>query len=154
MSPPDDAAFPWRCLLLAAAAAANNVAFGYDVGVVSGSLRDMGDSLDLTTFQQEMATSGLNFVSGFGALVVSGNVLDVIGRRKTLLVAAGLLLVGSLVVSASQSFAVLLLGRSLQGLGSGCSWCACSVYITEIAPPAYRGAFVAISVRACGGAAM
>ena len=40
---------------------------------------------------------------------------------------------------------MLLLGRALQGLGSGCSWSASSVYITEIAPPAYRGALVAIS---------
>ena len=37
------------------------------------------------------------------------------------------------------------LGRALQGLGSGCSWCACSVYITEIAPTAWRGGLVAIS---------
>ena len=31
-----------------------------------------------------MATSGLNYVSGFGALIVSGNVMDVYGRRLTL----------------------------------------------------------------------
>ena len=31
-------------------------------------------------------------------------------------------------------------------LAVGASWCACSVYITEIAPSRYRGALVAISV--------
>ena len=69
-----------------------------------------------------------------------------IGRRATLLISAALLCIGSIVVSVSQSFPVLLLGRALQGFGSGCSWCACSVYITEIAPPRYRGALVSISV--------
>ena len=67
-----DDGFPRQSLLLASLAAMNNVAFGYDVGVVSGSLRDMADSLQLSTFEQELTTSGLNFVSGIGALLVSG----------------------------------------------------------------------------------
>ena len=35
-----------------------NVAFGFDIGVVSGSLADLAASLNLTTFEQEAATSG------------------------------------------------------------------------------------------------
>jgi len=137
--------FPVRVALVASLAAINNLAFGYDVGVVSGSLRDMATSLSLSTIEQEAATSGLNFVAGAGALLMSGNLLDLLGRKATLLAASVLLLVGAAVVSLAQNFPVLLLGRALQGLGSGCGWCACSVYITEIAPPAYRGSLVAIS---------
>ena len=137
--------FPYRVLLIASISSLNNVAFGYDVGVVSGSLTDMACSLRLSTFEQEVATSGLNFVSGLGALLVSGNLLDILGRRMTLFISAALLFVGSVVVAAAPNFPVLVLGRALQGLGSGCSWCACGVYITEIAPPAYRGALVSIS---------
>ena len=62
--------FPYRVLLIASISSLNNVAFGYDVGVVSGSLTDMACSLRLSTFEQEVATSGLNFVSGLGALLV------------------------------------------------------------------------------------
>ena len=105
----------------------------------------MATSLNLSTIEQEAATSGLNFVAGAGALLMSGNLLDLLGRKATLLAASVLLLVGAAVVSLAQNFPVLLLGRALQGLGSGCGWCACSVYITEIAPPAYRGSLVAIS---------
>ena len=134
-----------RVFLAASLAAINNLAFGYDVGVVSGSLADMATSLQLSTFEQEAATSGLNFVAGFGALLVSGNLLDRLGRRATLLIASLLLLLGAAVVCVAQGFAALLVGRALQGLGSGCSWSACSVYITEIAPPHARGALVAIA---------
>lgn len=137
--------FPWRVLLVSSLSAINNMAFGYDVGVVSGSLADMATSLALTTFEKEAATSGLNFVAGFGGLYFAGNALDYLGRRATLMVASVLLLLGCAVVVFAQSFAVLLLGRALQGLGSGCAWCACSVYITEVAPSQYRGALVAIS---------
>ena len=136
---------PLRTILIALAAASNNIAFGYDVGVISGSLSDMAASLQLSTIEQEMATSGLNFVSGIGALIVSGNFLDKFGRKPTLLIAAMLLFLGSVVVTCTNSFAILLLGRALQGLGSGSGWCACTVYITEIAPKEWRGFLVSIS---------
>ena len=136
--------FPWRVLLLSTLSAINNAAFGHDVGSFR-SLADMASSLSLTTFEKEAATSGLNFVAGFGGLYFAGNALDYLGRRATLMVSSVLLLLGCAVVVFAQSFAVLLLGRALQGLGSGCAWCACSVYITEVAPSQYRGALVAIS---------
>ena len=104
----------------------------------------MATSLNLSTDRAGGRDLGLNFVAGAGALLMSGNLLDLLGRA-TLLAASVLLLVGAAVVSLAQNFPVLLLGRALQGLGSGCGWCACSVYITEIAPPAYRGSLVAIS---------
>ena len=62
-----------RVVLAASLAAINNLAFGYDVGVVSGSLADMASSLSLTTFEREAATSGLNFVAGLGGLCFAGN---------------------------------------------------------------------------------
>ena len=120
-----------RVFLAASLAAINNLAFGYDVGVISGSLRDMASSLRLSTLEQEAATSGLNFVAGLGALLFSGNLLDRLGRRATLLISSVLLLLGAAVVCVAQGFPLLLLGRALQGLGSGCSWSACSVYIVS-----------------------
>lgn len=90
-------------------------------------------------------SSGLNFVAGFGALLVSGNVLDLLGRRWTIMCASLLLLAGAAVVASAPSFPLLLFGRALQGLGSGCSWAACSVYITELAPTEYRGALVTLA---------
>jgi len=116
----------------------------------AGSLTDMAASLDLSTLQQEMATSGLNFVSALGALGGAGLFMDAFGRRATLMASSVLLLLGGATVTFAPSFEVLLLGRAFQGLGSGCSWCACAVYIAEMAPKEWRGALVAISdIRFC-----
>eukprot|EP00038_Savillea_parva_P030539 m.78409 g.78409 ORF g.78409 m.78409 type:complete len:530 (+) comp9218_c0_seq1:231-1820(+) len=135
----------WRVFLFSTIATLNNIAFGYDVGAVSGLLKDMVHTLDLSTIETEAGTSGLNFVAGFGALLVSGNVLDVVGRRWTIMISSMLLLAGGAVVAFAQDFPMLMAGRALQGLGSGCSWAACSVYITEMAPTEYRGALVTLA---------
>jgi sugar porter (SP) family MFS transporter len=122
-----------------------NTAFGFDIGVVSGSLADLSSSLNLSRIEEEAATSGLNFFSGIGAIFVSATLLDWIGRRRTLLAAAVLLAAGSAMVASAPSFVFLLLGRALQGLGSGCSIVASSVFITELAPTKFRGALVAVA---------
>ena len=84
-------------------------------------------------------------MAGVGAIAVSGNALDALGRRPTLLISAMLLIAGSTIVAASNVFWLLLLGRAFQGFGSGTSWVACSVYVTEIAPAKYRGALVSLA---------
>jgi len=134
-----------KVVLACCAATLCNVAFGYDVGVLSGSLGDMAESLNFTTIEKEASTSGLNYIAAFGALLISGNVLDRFGRKRTILVSSALLLVGAAFVSFAQNFWVLLIGRAFQGFGSGCSWCACSVYLTELAPTRLRGTLVALA---------
>ncbi len=48
-----------------------------------------------------------------------GPISDAIGRKKPLLVALGLFLIGSLLTLFTQSFEIMLWGRILQGIGSG-----------------------------------
>jgi MFS transporter, DHA1 family, multidrug resistance protein len=48
-----------------------------------------------------------------------GPVSDAIGRKKPLLIALSLFLLGSIITVVAQSFNYMLLGRLLQGLGSG-----------------------------------
>ncbi len=64
-----------------------------------------------------------------------GPISDAIGRKKPLLVALGLFLVGSLMTLLSDSFAVMLWGRFLQGLGSG----GCFTLGTAIIFDAFEG---------------
>ncbi len=48
-----------------------------------------------------------------------GPISDAIGRKKPLLIALGLFLLGSLITLFAQDYNLMLIGRLLQGLGSG-----------------------------------
>ncbi|KAJ1459982.1 major facilitator superfamily domain-containing protein [Pelagophyceae sp. CCMP2097] len=120
------------------------VAFGYDVGMVSQCLGAVSAAFELGTVQQGLVTSLLNFAAAGGALAVSGSLLDRFGRKASLNVAAVLLILGGTAAAAAPSFGVLLIGRLFQGLGVGASWSASGTYVTEIAPPHMRGGLVAL----------
>lgn len=87
-----------RVGFVSAAATLTSMAFGYDVGVISGSLDDMADTIGLDTIQKEAVTAGLSFVAAGGALVVSGGLMDRVGRK----VPATLRLRPSLLLSLSD----------------------------------------------------
>lgn len=60
-----------------------------------------------------------NFVGICLAGPLYGPVSDSFGRKKPLIIALGLFLLGSLITVFAQTFEQMLLGRLLQGLGSG-----------------------------------
>ena len=45
-----------------------------------------------------------------------------IGRKKSLLIGLFLMLTGNIVIGFSQSFALLMVGRVLNGLAAGCEY--------------------------------
>jgi DHA1 family bicyclomycin/chloramphenicol resistance-like MFS transporter len=60
-----------------------------------------------------------NFMGLFASSLIYGPISDAYGRRKPLLIALGLFLIGSIITALDTSFNWMLLGRVLQGLGSG-----------------------------------
>lgn len=70
----------------------------------------------------EDAIQGLltwNFVGICLSCPLYGPIADSFGRRKPLLVALGLFFIGSLMTLYTTDFSTMLIGRALQGLGSG-----------------------------------
>ena len=71
--------------------------FGYDTGVISGALLYMKEDLALTPFTEALVVSSLLFPgAAFGALL-GGKLADTLGRKGSLLVCAGLFLVGAMI---------------------------------------------------------
>jgi len=64
---------------------------------------------------------------------------DIFGRRSIYLLDVSMFALGSLVVALSPTFAVLLVGRALQGLGAGGIFPVASAVIGDTFPPEKRG---------------
>lgn len=119
--------------------------FGYDTGVISGALLYMKDDLDLSPFGEATVVSSLLFPgAAFGALF-GGRVADRIGRKRMLLVCAGLFLVGAIGCAIAPNVQLMVAARIVLGLGVGAAAVTCPLYLAEMAPAERRGRMVTIN---------
>lgn len=124
--------------------------FGYDIGATSGAAislvsKDFSgtDWYTLSSLQTGLVVSG----SLYGALlgsILAFNVADVLGRRKELILAALLYILGSSISAFAPNFAILVTGRLIFGLGIGLSMHAAPMYIAETSPTQIRGTLISL----------
>ncbi|XP_062227119.1 probable polyol transporter 4 [Phragmites australis] len=119
-------------------ASLNHVLLGYDVGVMSGCIIFIQKDLHITEVQQEMLVGCLSFISLLGSLA-AGRTSDAIGRKRTIGLAAAVFQAGAAIMTFAPSFAVLMAGRLLAGIGIGIGIMVAPVYISEISPATLRG---------------
>ncbi|MFB9769195.1 sugar porter family MFS transporter [Lactiplantibacillus modestisalitolerans] len=117
--------------------------FGYDTGVVNGSLEFMAQKgqLNLTAFQQGIVSSGLTLGAAFGA-IIGGPLADKIGRKKILTILGIIFAVGALGCAFATNISVLIGFRFILGLAVGSASANVPVYIAEVAPTELRGKMV------------
>ena len=119
--------------------------FGYDTGVISGALLYMKDDLGLTTTQEALVVSALLFPGAALGALLGGKLADALGRKGSLLVCAGLFLVGALGCAVAPNFEVMLIARIVLGLGVGAAAATCPLFLAEMAPAHRRGRMVTIN---------
>jgi len=112
--------------------------FGYDTGVVSGALLFIKHRFDLDAFQQGLVVSAL-LLGAIVASLYAGRVADRFGRRRTLGLVACIFAVGLGVAASAQSYAMLIVGRVVMGLGVGGVSAVVPTYLSEISPAQIRG---------------
>ncbi|CAM9622014.1 unnamed protein product, partial [Phaeothamnion confervicola] len=100
--------------------------------------------LKLSQVQEEVVVGSLNIVAAFGGLV-AGKASDTLGRKPTIALACAIFIAGATIMTLSQSFGLLLVGRIVTGVGVGCAMVIGPVYITELAPPEVRGMLVSMT---------
>ncbi|KAG8632938.1 sugar transport protein 5 [Manihot esculenta] len=140
-------------------AASSGLIFGYDIGI-SGGVTTMApflkkffpsvlrkasgaktnmycvyDSQVLTAF-----TSSL-YIAGLAASLVASRVSAALGRRNTMVLGGCTFLAGAAINGGAANISMLILGRILLGFGVGFTNQATPVYLSEVAPPKWRGAF-------------
>jgi MFS transporter, SP family, arabinose:H+ symporter len=115
--------------------------FGLDTAVISGAVSDIEklwslDKLNLG-FAVAIALYGTVVGAGFGGVPA-----DVFGRKKTLFWIGILFFVSALGAALATNVYLFMIFRFIGGLSIGASSVVAPVYISEIAPPQYRGRMV------------
>jgi MFS family permease len=113
--------------------------FGYDLGVVAGALLYIKPEFGLDSVEVGFVTSSLLLGAMIGALG-SGALSERYGRRRLVLAAGVLFAAGALVAALAPELWTLLAGRLVMGLAIGALSVSVPIYLSEITPPATRGA--------------
>ncbi|WP_432494798.1 sugar porter family MFS transporter [Kineococcus auxinigenes] len=115
--------------------------FGYDTGVINGALEPMETYFGLTAFTEGLVTSILLLGAALGA-ALGGRLSDRQGRRKNILLLAGLFFAGAVGCVLSPNLTVLVVARFVLGLAVGGASVTVPVYLAEISPSERRGGLV------------
>src|SRR6188508_2724984 len=117
MSSPAFSATPkWDASVIGLMAVLCGVVFldGLDVSMVGMALPSIESDLGLTTSQLQWIISG--YVLGYGGfLLLGGRAADLLGRRRTLLIALGVFTVASALGGLVSDGTLLVLARFLKG---------------------------------------
>lgn len=119
------------------------VLYGYDIGVISGALVFIKQSILLTRQETEIIVGSV-LIGGLLGTVFTGSLADRFGRRTMILVACIIFAIGLFFILISTSFLTLLFARLLLGIGVGIIAVAVPLYLTETAPAKLRGRAVTL----------
>ena len=124
-------------------AALGGVLYGYDMGIIAAAALFVKRTFRLSTVMEEWVVSIVLIGAMIGA-IVGGAVADRIGRRATLVWAAGIFILGSVLAPLSTDVAMLIVARAIIGIGIGFTSVTAPVYVSELAPPQSRGVLIGL----------
>ncbi len=115
--------------------------FGLDVAVISGAEKAIQQLWHLSDWMHGTAIAMALYGTAFGAAF--GNIpANKIGRKKTLIWIGILFFISSIGAAVAPEEYSFMFFRFLSGLSIGASSVVAPVYISEIAPPKFRGRMV------------
>ena len=105
-------------MLLTVFSAIGGCLFGYDTGIVSGAMIKVDRVFSLTHFWHELIVS-VTLGAAIITAVLGGPLTDLLGRKIVLISSAVVFTAGAVLLSASGTKEVLLVGRIVVGLAIG-----------------------------------
>lgn len=131
-------------ILITFAAALGGLLFGFDTAVISGAVPFLKTYFDLDDIALGWAVSSL-LAGCIVGVIASGKPADVLGRRKTLLVASLLFLISAIGSALSNHLYMFVAFRFIGGIAVGTASMLSPMYISEISPAAKRGSLVSLN---------
>ncbi|HWY32572.1 MAG TPA: sugar porter family MFS transporter [Candidatus Acidoferrum sp.] len=112
--------------------------FGFDTVVISGAEQHIQSLWGLSPGMHGFAIGSALYGTVLGSLF-GGLPTDFLGRKKTLLCIGVLYVISAVGCAFANGVGMFIAARIIGGIGIGVSTVAAPLYISEIAPPAYRG---------------
>ena len=131
---------PKNLFLYTIVAALGGFLFGFDTAVINGALPFFREHFQLDKVMEGWAMSSAIFGCITGAIGV-GRLGDKFGRRYMLKITAVLFLVSALGTGLATDITLFIIFRIIGGLAVGGASVLSPMYISEVAPPKYRGRF-------------
>lgn len=114
------------------------VLYGYDLGIIAGALLFIKKSIAMS-MQQESFLAGAVLGGGAIATLITGPLADWFGRRKMIIAAAMIFVIGVLLLGFAHDYLEVMFGRVIQGIGVGVVTIAVPLFIAESLPSHLRG---------------
>ena len=127
-----------RLVLWSVVSALAGFLFGFDTVVISGAEQRIQSLWGLSAGAHGLAMGAALYGTVVGSLL-GGWPTDRFGRKPTLIAIGVLYVVSAFGCAFAPGVGTFIAARFLGGLGIGVSTVAAPLYISEIAPPAYRG---------------
>jgi len=129
---------PRKLYLYTFVAALGGFLFGFDTAVINGALPYFREHFQLSGSLEGWAVSSAIFGCIAGALFI-GIPGDKYGRRYMLRIMAALFVISAIGSGLANNIYMFMIYRIIGGLAIGGASVLSPMYISEIAPPAYRG---------------
>jgi sugar porter (SP) family MFS transporter len=117
--------------------------FGFDAGIISGVMSFAGPEFNLNELQSGWVVSAPSFAAMF-AMLFSGRLSDLIGRKKTLIFVAFLYAISAVFSAIATSYEMLYIARIIGGIAFGAALVLAPIYIAEISTAENRGKLVSL----------
>lgn len=117
--------------------------FGFDAGIISGVMSYAGPEFNLSDIQSGWVVSSPTFTAML-AMLISGRLSDIIGRKKILIVVAFLYAISALFSAYATSYEMLYIARMVGGIAFGAALVLAPTYIAEISSAENRGKLVSL----------
>ncbi|KAF2750867.1 MFS general substrate transporter [Sporormia fimetaria CBS 119925] len=133
----------WRFIVAYASLCIILLMSALDATSISVALPIMAKALGGTALEAFWSGSSFLLTSTVFQPVV-GSLSHIFGRKPMIYVSLGLFLIGSIVPAVANDFTVLLVGRSIQGIGGGGIIVLTEIVVTDMVPLRERGKWFAM----------